>query len=315
MRVIILEDCTPADVAAVLMPYSADHIADASKMVDVTESVETVPHKAVNPRSWTEEESAPLAAAESRDEALRAFFEMFPDSARTRKAVEGRWYRLHPRAEPEPEPVLPIETPEPEPEPVPVGHTRSWQAVESDVVAQCATWPQAVEAYQEAFPGSLRTAHAVEMRWYYLRKKGLLTVPEESEPALTEEELDSPAVHLLNAVDATNEMLSSLSEAPVDTQPETPAAELTTLCYVPEWPEPPTDAPDVTNEDALKHLYNRFVSADIPSERGGTTYLRGHIRKVLSDMHVLIECEKNRGAIWCHLINDNVTRLDGDDDE
>lgn len=65
----------------------------------------------------------------------------------------------------------------------PVGHTRAWKDIENEVVSYCTSWREAVEAYKEAFPMSLRKDHAVEMRWYHLRKAGKLKTQEVKPPA------------------------------------------------------------------------------------------------------------------------------------
>lgn len=160
------------------------------------------------------------------------------------------------------EPCVPMPTPtSDEPEKPPVGHTRTWQDVETDLVSRCTSWSQAVETYKEAYPESLRTDRAIKMRWYYLRKRGRL-----------------------------------VSQGPV---PET----------VSPAPDPPTSAPDVLNGEVIAKLMDRRCQADIPSDGGNRKYVKGYIRRVLIDRHVLIECDS--GAMcWCLL--DYVVLLEGE---
>ncbi|GAB7016208.1 hypothetical protein [Methanogenium cariaci] len=169
-----------------------------------------------------------------------------------------------------------------------VGHSRSWKTVEDDIVAQCSSWSQAIENYREAYPRSPRTDAAIKGRWYGLKRQGV-RVAQEVEPEVSaQEEISEP---------------ENGEEIPVDRQPEADAAEVTTLCepIIPaDAPEPPTDAQDVENEDVQRALIGARCQADVPSERGGSTYVREHILRVLADRQVLIECDSG-GWCWCTL--------------
>lgn len=224
MRVIIIEDCTADDLTSVLHQTITGRV-----LSDVIKS-----------------EKDEITNTPYESEFIGEDIEVDEPCVPMPTPTSMRHYAMTPKSD--------------EPEKPPVGHTRTWQDVETDLVSRCTSWSQAVETYKEAYPKSLRTDHAIKMRWYYLRKRGRL-----------------------------------VSQGPA---PET----------VSPAPDPSTSAPDVLDELVIARLIDRRCQADIPSDGGNTKYVKGYIRRVLIDRHVLIECDS--GAMcWCLL--DYVVLLEG----